>query len=59
MASVRQNKIERDAVAEEYEIVFGKKPHHFATIATMRKKLSEKETNKTLEEPNAKKMVKK
>ena len=51
MSKVRQDKVERDKVAEEYEIVYGKKPHHFATIATMKKKIAEKDLNQPLEEP--------
>jgi hypothetical protein len=58
-AAIRQNKVEWNAAAEEYEIVYGKKPHHFATIATIRKKIAEKETNKPLEEPKAKKAAEK
>ena len=42
MAKTREYKLERTALAEEYEILYGRKPHSLTSIGTLKKKIASK-----------------
>ena len=42
-ARFREDSKEKEALMEEYELLYGKKPHHMASITTIKKKIAEKE----------------